>query len=201
MYPSRMQKVIEWFSSLPGMGRKSAERIVTYLLDLPDGTIQKFSEDILEMQKCIRRCSRCGNYAQGNLCFVCEDTNRDKSILCIVEQPKDIAVFEKTSKFKGCYHVLGGKLSPIEGIGPEELSLNALNERIEKENIAEAIIATSADLEGEATADYITEIFNGKKDLKISRIAFGIPYGSTLELANALTVEKALQNRTSLKKT
>ena len=193
-----MQKVIEWFSSLPGMGSKSAERIVTYLLDLPDEIILQLSRDISEMQKAIQKCSRCGNYAEADLCSVCRDPGRDKTILCVVEHPKDTFVFERSSRFKGLYHILGGKLSPLEGIGPEELNLQSLKMRVGKEKIREIVIATSADLEGEATADYIAEMFQEKKDCRVSRIAFGIPYGTTLDVASTIAVEKAFQHRITL---
>ena len=123
---------------------------------------------------------------------------RDKAILCVVERPKDTFVFERSARFKGLYHILGGKLSPLEGIGPEDLNMESLKTRVEKEEIREIVLATSADLEGEATADYIAEMFKQNKDCRVSRIAFGIPYGSTLDVANTITVEKAFQHRITL---
>ncbi|MBN1520903.1 MAG: recombination protein RecR [Candidatus Aureabacteria bacterium] len=195
-----MQKVIDWLSSLPGMGRKSAERAVIHLLDLPGKSLRDFAGDILEMEKSIHRCSLCGNYAEASLCGICQDKERDGRLLCLVEQPRDTALFEKSSKFKGRYHILGGKLSPLDGIGPDELNLKSLKDRVEKESITEIIIATSADVEGEATADYILDMFRDKGDIQLSRIGFGIPYGATLDFVSTQSIEKALQNRVPLRR-
>ncbi len=200
LFPKKMQKVIDWFSSLPGMGTRSAERIVTHLAQLPPESLKAFAQDILEMQHSVRRCVQCGNYAEKEHCDICRDSARDSSIVCVVEHIKDLSVFEKTSRFKGVYHILGGKLSPIEGIGPDQLNIKSITKRIEKGDVKELILATGADLEGEATADYLFELFSENRDVKITRIAFGIPYGSTLDHASSIAVEKALQNRIAVRK-
>jgi recombination protein RecR len=199
MFPEKMQKVIEWFGSLPGIGHKSAERIAFYLLGLPPEKIKSFSEDMLSMNRGVKACSACGNYADSDLCGICGDESRDPSVLCVVESPKDVIVFEKSSQYRGRYHVLGGKLSPLDGIGPDELNITRLRERVEKESVKELIIATGADLEGEATADYIAGLFK-EGGLKVSRIAFGIPFGSNLDFANSATIEKALKYRVDISK-
>ncbi len=200
MYPKKMKKMIEWFSSFPGMGSKSAERIVIYILELPRNTLLKFIHDLTEMLDHVKTCIKCGNYSEKPICIMCSDDARDRKTICIVEVPKDIALFEKSSRYNGLYHILGGKLSPMEGVGPEDLSLVKLQKRVSEEKIKELIIATGADLEGEATAEYIVELFKDEKNINISRIAFGIPYGVTLDAANSVTLERALHNRVMIDK-
>jgi recombination protein RecR len=195
IFPKKMQKVVDWFSALPGMGSRSAERVVTYLISLPPDSLKNFARDILAMQESVRLCAQCGNYSEADLCAICRDGERSTDIVCVIEHPRDIAVFEKSAKLRPLYHVLGGKLNPLEGIGPEQLNIPSLVKRVESGKIRELILATGADLEGEATADYIAELFRDSQGLRMSRIAFGIPYGSTLDFANAATLEKALEHR------
>jgi recombination protein RecR len=195
IFPKKMQKVVDWFSALPGMGSRSAERVVTYLMGLPPDALKSFARDILAMQESVRRCAQCGNYAEADLCDICRDSGRGADILCVIEHPRDIAVLERSAKMRPLYHVLGGKLNPLEGIGPEQLNIASLVKRVGNGGVRELILATGADLEGEATADYIAELFKDSRDVRISRIAFGIPYGSTLDFANSATLEKALEHR------
>jgi len=197
MYPKKLQKIIDWFSSFPGLGARSAERIALYILNMPIEKVRKFSNELIEMKKSIRRCEICGNYAQETLCEICRDNERNREILCIVEEAKDIFSLEKGTRIKPLYHVLGGKLSPVNGITPEDLNLKNISERITKEKIKEVIIATSSDMEGEATAQYIFETIKNQP-VKITRIGFGIPYGTSFELANPATIEKSFENRIPL---
>ncbi len=194
MYPKKLQKVVDWFSSFPGLGKRSAERIVLYLLARPSSEIKSLAKSLLDMKESIKKCTKCGNYAEGDFCEICLERDRNKKIICVVEEVRDIFSFEKGAKIKPLYHVIGGKLSPINGIGPEMLNLDSLKNRVLKESIEEVIIATSSDMEGEATASYIKELLK-ETGVKISRIGFGIPYGVSFDIANPATIEKSFQNR------
>ena len=194
-YARSMQTLIKEFSKMPGIGSRTAERLAFYVLKLPAKEAQDLSQSILRVKSTIRFCNKCNNLSEGELCLICIDETRDKSIVCVVEEPNDVAAFEKTGKFKGVYHVLLGRLSPLEGIGPEALRISELKDRVNKDGIKELILATNSDTEGETTALYIARLFKSEK-LKVTRLAYGIPVGSDLKYADQATLMKALEGRT-----
>lgn len=191
-YPASMQELIESFMLLPGIGPKTAERLAYHtILKLSDEQIEKFSKSLLLSHSTIKKCSRCGNITDKDECDICKDEYREKTIL-IVETSKEVNAFEKTKQFNGKYHVLNGLISPINGIGPEELNLNRLFERITNENIKKIIIATSATIAGEMTAMYIKNILL-EKEIEIYRIGYGLPAGGDIEYADEVTLMKSLE--------
>ena len=191
-YPASMQELIESFMLLPGIGPKTAERLAYHtILKLSDEQIEKFSKSLLLSHSTIKKCSRCGNITDKDECDICKDEYREKTIL-IVETSKEVNAFEKTKQFNGKYHVLNGLISPINGIGPEELNLNKLFERITNENIKKIIIATSATIAGEMTAMYIKNILL-EKEIEIYRIGYGLPAGGDIEYADEVTLMKSLE--------
>ena len=193
-YARSMQNLIREFSKMPGIGARTAERLAFYILKLPQEDAQRLSQSILKVKSTIRFCEICNNLSEGDLCLICQDEDRDKSVVCIVEEPNDVSAIEKAGKFNGAYHVLLGRLSPLDGIGPEALKIKELIERVKKNEIKELIIATSSDTEGETTALYITKLFRPYK-LRITRLAYGIPVGSDLKYADQVTLMKAIEGR------
>lgn len=189
-----LEKLIDEFNKLPGIGRKSATRIAFHILNSNDEEILKFTNTIIEAKKNIQKCQICGDLSEKDICPICEDEFRNKSILCIVEDSRDIISLEKTSKYKGLYHVLGGKIAPLKGITPDKLNLESLLERVAKNNIEEIIIAINPDLEGETTALYLTKILKNF-NIKITKIASGIPIGGNIEHADSATISRALEGR------
>ncbi|RKX18671.1 MAG: recombination protein RecR [Candidatus Zixiibacteriota bacterium] len=192
-----LEDLIENLTLLPGIGRKSASRIAFFILRLPLTRVEKFAENIVNARKNLKPCKRCGNLAVGELCHICSDPKRDGSIICVVEEPSDVAVLENTGDFKGVYHVLGGTLSPLDGVGPEDINIASLKKRISR-GVREIILATNPNTEGEATAAYLVEILKPLK-VKLSRIARGVPVGGFLEYADKTTLSKAMENRTEIK--
>lgn len=192
-----LERLIHHLSKLPGLGRKSASRIAYYILKADKSFSEALSRDIKELKEKIKPCHICGNYTEENPCSICSDPQRDKSTLCIVEQPKDIHAIESSREFEGVYHVLNGVISPIDGIGPEDLSFSELYERIKNEPIKEIIIATNPTVEGETTALYLVKELEGK-DIKVTRIALGIPLGGDLEYADSITLARALKGRNEI---
>ena len=193
-----LERLIHHLSKLPGLGRKSASRIAYYILKADRSYAESLSRDIKELKEKIKPCRICGNYTEVNPCSICTDPQRDKSTICIVEQPKDIIAIESSREFQGVYHVLNGVISPIDGIGPEDLSFSALLERITNESIKEIIIATNPTVEGETTALYLVKQLEGK-NVKITRIALGIPLGGDLEYADSITLGRALKGRNEIR--
>lgn len=193
-YPNSLLNLIDQFKKLPGIGPKSAERIAFHLLGSNSDQTQKLSQAITELKNRIRYCSQCFNLSENKLCRICSQSNRDTNIICIVETPKDIQAIEKTRKFHGLYHVLLGKISPLEGIGPEKLKIKELMARIQNKKPHEIILATSADVEGEATALYLAKLLK-PLGIKVTRIAYGIPVGSSLEFADEVTLMRAMEGR------
>jgi len=193
-YARSMQNLIREFSKMPGVGAKTAERLAFYVLKLPQQDAERLSQSILKVKSTIRFCGACNNLSEGELCLVCRDDGRDKSVICIVEEPNDISAIEKAGKFNGTYHVLLGRLSPLDGIGPEALKIKGLIERVKKDKIRELIIATGSDTEGETTALYIAKIFRPYK-LKMTRLAYGIPVGGDLKYTDQATLMKAIEGR------
>ncbi|RKX73092.1 MAG: recombination protein RecR [Spirochaetes bacterium] len=193
----RLDRLITYFSRLPGIGRKSASRIAYWLLETDRGFVEGFSKDLGEIRDCIVRCRECGNYAESELCDVCDSPVRERSLMCVVEQSRDVATIESTGEFRGIYHVLHGVLSPLDGVGPEELGLGKMRARIKKEGVSEVIVATNPTLEGDSTALYIVRMLS-EDGIKVSRIATGLPVGGDMEYADKLSVARALRARQNL---
>lgn len=193
--PLSFQALIDKLVKFPGIGRRSAERIAHFILNkLSLEEIKSFSETMVKLKESIRFCSVCHNISEDELCNVCKDTQRDKGTVCIVEEPKDVIAIEKTGAFRGVYHVLMGSLSPLDGRGPEDLSINELIGRLEKNNISEIIVATDSDTEGETTALYLAKLLK-PKGIKVTRIGMGIPLGSNIDYLDNGTIIKALEAR------
>ena len=201
--PKAIENLIEALERLPGIGPKSAARLGFYLLRVPEEERQALGNSVLAVGREIQLCERCFNVSEAPLCKVCEDSQRDQSTLCVVEDPLDLISFEKTGKYSGVYHVLHGVISPLEHVGPENLKISELISRIrdQRSEIREMILALNPSLEGEATAMYIKKVIGesqqavGSKALRITRLASGIPTGGDLEYADALTLTKALEGR------
>ena len=193
-YTESIEKLIERLNKLPGIGRRSAERIVDYILKTPAEEIRLLSEAISRVKENVRLCSVCNNLSEADLCAICRDSRRERYLLCIVENPTDVTALEKAGNFHGLYHVLLGAISPLEGKGPADLKINGLINRIKKDNVKEVIIATDADTEGEITALYLTKLIK-PLGVKLTRIGLGIPMGSNLEYADSTTLSKALESR------
>lgn len=196
-YPSILEDLIESLSFLPGIGRRSAERIALYILESPLEKTKKLSNLILQVREKIKPCPICHNFSTEGICSICSNPSRDKSLVCIVEYPKDVLALEKTGVYKGVYYVLLGSISPIEGRGPDSIDLGKLINRVNKKEVKEIIIATDSDAEGEATAVFLKEALS-KFEVKISRIGLGLPLGSQIEYTDSATLAKALQERKSL---
>ena len=194
MYIDAVEEVIDALGRLPGIGPKSAQRITFHLMRLPVEDIELLTSAISLMKEKIRFCDSCFNISEQELCPICKDGQRDKGMLCVVEEPKDIIALEKTAEFRGKYHVLGGSISPIDGIGPEQLKVAELLRRIEPERIEEVIIAMNPNIEGEATAIYIARLLE-PLGVKVTKIASGLPVGGDLEYADELTLGRALVGR------
>jgi recombination protein RecR len=191
-----MHRAVEEFSKLPGIGRKSAQRLVFYLLKIPREEVAELSQALIDVKDKAAYCSKCFNITESDPCAICANMGKDRSVICVVEEANDVAAFEKIGEYKGLYHVLGGTLSPLDGIGPDDLRIKELILRLSNE-ITEVILANNPNAEGEATALYLTKLIK-PLGIKISRIARGIPVGTDLEYADEITLLKALEGRTSL---
>ena len=194
MYAGPVQDLIDELGRLPGVGPKSAQRIAFYLLKLPKEDALRLARSITEVKDRISFCRRCWNVAEGELCGICADDRREAGVLCVVEEPRDIVALEKTQEYRGRYHVLQGAISPIEGIGPDQLRVKELLARLEPEAVREVILCTNPNIEGEATAMYLARLL-APLDVKTTRIASGLPVGGDLEYADELTLGRALQGR------
>jgi recombination protein RecR len=188
---------VEELTKLPGVGTKTAQRLAFHLLKVPPEEARSLAEAIVEAREKVTFCARCFNFAQGELCEFCLDGRRDSGLVCVVERPQDIVAIERTGEFRGLYHVLGGAISPIDGIGPEELRIRELLERVGKEAIREVIVATNPRVEGEATAVYLSNILR-PLGVKVTRIASGLPVGGDLEYADEITLGRAIKGRLEL---
>lgn len=193
-YTKPLAQLIEFFQKFPGIGPKSAQRMAFHLLKMPLSEVQKFSSVLVEAKENIHYCSICFNMSASNPCEICSDTRRDKSVICVVAETKDLIAIEKTREYKGLYHVLQGTLSPLDGIGVEDIRLKELLTRVTEENTEEVILALSPSVEGEATSMYISKLLK-PFNIKITRIAFGLPIGSDLEFADEITLAKAIEGR------
>ncbi|MBP1648416.1 MAG: recombination protein RecR [Bacteroidetes bacterium] len=191
-----LQQLIEEFAQLPGIGRKSAQRLALYILKQPREEVVKMARALVGAKDRIRYCSSCYNITEQDPCVVCSSPKRDRNMICVVEEPNDVLALEKTNEFRGLYHVLGGSLSPLDGIGPEELKVRELLGRINSE-VAEVILAMNPNVEGEATTIYLTRLLK-PLGVKVSRIARGIPVGGDLEFADEATLTRALEGRITL---
>lgn len=190
----RLQKQLK---QLPGLGYRSAERIALHLLVEKPAALETLVETLREAAGSVRRCARCGNLAEGELCAICADERRDHGVICVVEHVPDLVAIERSSAYRGVYHVLHGKLSPIHGVGPEQLNVSSLAERLAGGEGREMILALSNDVEGEATCHYLTERLAAGKPLRITRIGFGIPSGGGVLYADSVTLKSALEARRS----
>jgi len=196
-YTESIEKLIDRLIKLPGIGRRSAERIVGYILNAPKDDIKELSEALVKVKENVRLCRICHNLSEAELCRICEDSRRQKDTICIVERPSDVTAIEKAGYFNGVYHVLLGSISPLEGKGPSDLKIDSLLERIKQNNIKEIIIATDADTEGETTAMYLTKVLK-PLGVHLSRIGLGLPVGSNVEYADSITLSKALESRRNI---
>lgn len=196
-YTESIEKLIERLIKLPGIGRRSAERIVTYVLDVSPEEIKLLSEAIVYVKENVRFCRLCHNLSEQELCRICQDAQRNKNIVCVVEKPGDVTAIERGRHFDGVYHVLMGSISPLEGRGPGDLKIDSLIRRIREEDIKEVIIATDTDTEGETTALYLAKIIK-PLGIKLSRIGLGLPVGANLEYADPATLTHALQSRSDI---
>ncbi|MCG4580258.1 recombination mediator RecR [Clostridium cochlearium] len=192
-YPIAIEKLIEEFAKLPGIGKKTAQRLTLYVLNLPKDEVEEFANALTKARGTIKYCSICGNFTDKDPCSICSNPNRDKHTICVVEYPKDIMTMEKVREYNGMYHVLHGTISPMAGRGPNDIKLKELISRINGE-IKEVIVATNPNVEGEATAMYISKILK-PLGAKVTRIAHGIPVGGDLEYADEVTLAKALEGR------
>ena len=186
------------FSRLPGIGKKSAARIVNNLLKASPAYIQNFARQLSELQQKIKPCSVCGAWTETNPCPICSNPLRDKSLICVVEQPQDVITIDSTGTFSGLFHVLGGVIAPLEGIGPEQLNIASLLNRAKTEAIKEIIIATNPTFEGDSTAMYLQRLLSEFSNIKVTRLATGIPVGGDLEYADKLTLARSFSGRTTL---
>jgi recombination protein RecR len=196
-YPRPVQNLIALVAKLPGIGKRSAERIALHLMKANPDVSRQLAQAILETKSKIRNCSRCGNYTETDPCEICEAPRRDQSIICVVEGPNDILSLEKTGSFTGVYHALMGRISPLNGIGPEQLRIAALIERVRREKPAEVVIALGSEVESDATAHYIGELLK-PLGIAVTRIGLGLPAGSALEAADEVTLTNALAGRRKL---
>ncbi len=194
IYPKKLENIIESYKKLPGIGEKSAERMALATLELTTEQIEDFSKSLLEAKNTLKPCKLCGHITDKEICDICSDDNRDGNIICVLEDYKSVFTFEKTGNFKGVYHVLGGLISPSEGIGYEDISLSSLVNRVEKLNHPELILALKSNIEGETTTLFIKKILE-EKDVVISRLSYGIPIGADIDYMDTVTLDKALDDR------
>lgn len=194
MYEGAVQELIDELGRLPGIGPKSAQRIAFHILEADADDIKRLSAAIVTVKERVKFCSVCGNVAEQETCGICRDTRRDPSVICVVEESKDVVAVERTRSFRGRYHVLGGAINPIAGVGPEQLRIRELLSRLSDEQIQEIIIATDPNLEGEATATYLTRML-ATIGVKVTRLASGLPVGGDLEYADEVTLGRAFEGR------
>lgn len=197
MYEGAVQDLIEELGRLPGVGPKSAQRIAFHVLQADRADVSRLAEALTQVKEKVRFCTVCGNISEQDLCVICRDPRRIDSVLCVVEEPKDVVAIERTREFRGKYHVLGGAISPIEGVGPDDLRIRELMSRLADSAITEIIIATDPNLEGEATATYLARMLQ-PLELTVSRLASGLPVGGDLEYADEVTLGRAFEGRRTI---
>lgn len=196
-FPASLENLIDKFAALPGIGRKSAQRLAFYVLSLPDEEARSFADAVVEAKASVHCCTVCQNLTEGEVCQICSSDRRDKSLICVVSEPRDVLSIERGREYNGTYHVLHGALSPMSHVGPEDIKIKELLVRISQEEVEEVIMATNPDTEGEATAMYISRLLK-PFDVKVTRLAYGIPVGSNLEFADDATLSRAIMGRTEM---
>ena len=194
MYEGPIQELIDELARLPGVGPKSAQRLAFWLIKQPSEEAKRLAAAIVQAKDRITFCRECGNVSEGDLCRICRDPRRDPTLVCVVEEPRDLVAIERTQEFRGRYHVLGGAISPIEGVGPDDLRIRELLGRVEPDAIREVILATNPNVEGEATAMYLARLLS-PLDVKVTRLASGLPVGGDLEYADEITLGRAFAGR------
>ena len=193
-FPASFEELIDRFAALPGIGRKSAQRLAFHVLALPEGEAEAFAETILRARRTVHTCPVCQNLTDGEICAVCADDRRDKSVICVVAEARDVASLERSREYNGVYHVLHGVLSPMSHIGPDDIRISELVKRVAEGDVKEVIMATNPDTEGDATAMYIARLLK-PFDVRVTRLAYGIPVGSNLEFTDDATLVRALEGR------
>lgn len=198
-FAAPVEKLIEQFETLPGIGYKTAQRLAFFMLSQPQEQAEAFAQAIIDAKRVVRPCKFCQNLTDGEVCSVCADQSRDRGIICVVTDPKDVIALERTREYKGLYHVLHGTISPLNGVGPDQLRIKELLQRVadENEDVREVIMATNPDTEGEATAMYRSRLLK-PFGLKVTRLAYGVPVGGHLEYADDVTLTRALEGRTPI---
>ena len=197
LFPPSFEALIDGFAMLPGIGKKSAQRLAFFVLSMPEGEAETFAAAILEARKKVHPCRVCHNLTDEELCPICASDRRNTAVICVVAEPRDVASIERGGGYDGVYHVLHGVLSPLDGVGPDKLKIRELFQRLQRESISEIIIATNSDVEGEATATYLAQLLK-PIGITVSRIAHGLPMGGDLEYADEVTLSKALENRRAM---
>ncbi|WOA63629.1 recombination protein RecR [Bacillus mycoides] len=193
-YPEPIAKLIDSFMKLPGIGPKTAVRLAFFVLDMKEDDVLGFAKALVNAKRDLAYCSVCGHITDRDPCYICDDSHRDQSVVCVVQEPKDVIAMEKMKEYQGVYHVLRGAISPMEGIGPEDINIPQLLKRLQDETVQEVILATNPNIEGEATAMYISRLLK-PTGIKVTRIAHGLPVGGDLEYADEVTLSKALEGR------
>ncbi|MDK2814379.1 MAG: recombination protein RecR [Thermoanaerobacter sp.] len=196
-YSASLAKLIEELSKLPGIGPKTAQRLAFFIINMPTEEVKSLSQSIIDAKEKIKYCKICYNITDTEVCNICNDEERDNSLICVVSHPMDVVAMEKIREYKGVYHVLHGVISPIEGIGPEDIKIKELLDRVKNGNVKEVILATNPDIEGEATAMYIAKLLKSL-GVKVTRIAHGVPVGGDLEYTDVVTLSRALEGRREL---
>lgn len=197
MATKHLENLIDEFHKLPSIGRKTAQRLAFYVLDMDEKEIETFANAMIDVKKYVKKCKVCGNFSEHEVCEICDDDTRNKNVICVVEDSKDIIPLEKTGKYNGVYHVLNGKIAPLNGVTPDKLNIKKLLERVASEEVNEVIFALNPDLEGETTVLYLTKLLK-PFGVKITKIASGIPMGGNIEFADGATIAKALEGRQEL---
>lgn len=197
MYPTTINNLIECYKKFPGIGEKTAERLALSTLKLDENIINLFSKSLIDSKSKIIRCQKCNHLSEKEICPICQDKTRDQKTICVVEDPKNVIIFEKVGTYVGLYHVLDGLISPLDGINPEDIKISQLIKRIKQDKIEEVIIAVKPSIEGKTTSMYISKLLE-KENVKVTQIAHGIPLGVDMEYIDTLTLEKALEERTNI---
>lgn len=193
-----IDELTESFSRLPGIGKKSAGRLVNYILKADSSYVKRFASQLNSLQEKIKPCSICGTWTEADPCPICTDSLRDRSIICVVEQPQDVSTIESSHEFQGLFHVLGGVISPLDGIGPDQLNISSLLKRLSDGTVKEVIIATNPTVEGDTTALYLQRMIAAAAGIKVTRLASGLPVGGDLEYADKLTLARSFRGRTEV---
>ncbi|MBO5496810.1 MAG: recombination protein RecR [Oscillospiraceae bacterium] len=196
-FPASLENLVDHFAALPGVGRKSAQRLAFYVLGLSDDEARSFAEAITDAKKNVHCCRICQNLTEGDICSICASQTRDKSIICVVSEPRDVLSIERGREYNGTYHVLHGVLSPMSHVGPDDIRIKELLVRVAEEDVEEVIMATNPDTEGEATAMYLSRLLK-PFGIKVTRLAYGIPVGSNLEFTDDATLNRAIEGRTEI---